>query len=295
MAAATAIIQPEDIHNESHHLLPANATSEVHTHDHKHGPLPGMADPDGPEVSCQAHKSKKCKGDMHTEDNFIAFDDDCENNKGKGAYKGKSNREEHHDIRAELEAFYTMLLEAFQEVDLELAGIVTVEQLGSILDDLHEDGAINYYDQNDLQLLGNDMDSEGSGYVYITEFIDVLFRREQGYIMSLNQRGQRQYTECGQAPMDFTFEELEEAFKVFDVAQRGVFGKKEIRAVLKAVADTDVSDFDACKMIEGASLTPGKDAITFEEFKAIMCWSPPVEHADGNTAVEPRDPPYLHE
>jgi len=52
--------------------------------------------------------------------------------------------------------------------------------------------------------------------------------------------------------MDFTFEELEEAFKVFDVAQRGVFGKKEIRAVLKAV----VSDFDACKMIEGASLTP---------------------------------------
>jgi Ca2+-binding EF-hand superfamily protein len=163
------------------------------------------------------------------------------------------------------------------------------------LDDLLEDGAINYYDQNDLQLLGNDMDSEGSGYVYLAEFIDVLFRREQGYIMSLNQRGKRQYTQCGKAPMDFTFEELEEAFKVFDVAQRGVFGKKEIRAVLKAVDDTDVSDFDACKMIEGASLTPGKDTITFEEFEAILCWSPPVEHADGNTAVEPRDPPYLHE
>jgi hypothetical protein len=31
------------------------------------------------------------------------------------------------------------------------------------------------------------------------------------------------------------------ALQVFDVAQRGAFGKKEIRAVLKAIADTEVS------------------------------------------------------
>jgi len=109
---------------------------------------------------------------MHTQHNFIAFDEDGENNKGKGEAledKWKCNsEEEEHDIRAELEAFYTMLLEAFKEVDLELAGVATVEKLGSILDDLHEDGAIDYYDQNDLQLLANDMDSEGGTHKHTT-------------------------------------------------------------------------------------------------------------------------------
>ena len=42
------------------------------------------------------------------------------------------------------------------------------------------------------------MDSEGTGYVFQTEFIDVLFRREQGYIMSVTHLGEREYTECGQ-------------------------------------------------------------------------------------------------
>ena len=44
-----------------------------------------------------------------------------------------------------------------------------------------------------------------------------------------------------------------------------------------------VSNFDAGKMIEAALDTPGKDAITFEEFKAIMYWQPPFE--PGNTAL----------
>ncbi len=42
------------------------------------------------------------------------------------------------------------------------------------------------------------MDSEGTGYVFQTEFIDVLFRREQGYIMSETHLGEREFTECGQ-------------------------------------------------------------------------------------------------
>jgi hypothetical protein len=42
------------------------------------------------------------------------------------------------------------------------------------------------------------MDSEGTGYVFQAEFIDVLFRREQGYIMSETHLGEREFTECGQ-------------------------------------------------------------------------------------------------
>jgi hypothetical protein len=49
-----------------------------------------------------------------------------------------------------------------------------------------------------MQRIHTDMDSEGTGYVFQTEFIDVLFRREQGYIMSETHLGAREFTECGQ-------------------------------------------------------------------------------------------------
>ena len=55
------------------------------------------------------------------------------------------------------------------------------------------------------------------------------------------------------------------------------------KALNKALIYWQVSNFDAAKMIEAASDTPGKDAITFEEFKAIMYWQPPFDH--GNTAL----------
>jgi len=51
---------------------------------------------------------------------------------------------------------------------------------------------------------------------------------------------------------------------------------REIRAVMKAVSDMDVSAYDANKMIEAAS-GGASDTITFDEFKAILSWTAPPE------------------
>ena len=57
---------------------------------------------------------------------------------------------------------------------------------------------------------------------------------------------------------------------------------REIRAVMKAVSDIDVSAFDANKMIAAAS-GGASDTITFDEFKAILYWVPPEDDLESHS------------
>jgi len=177
------------------------------------------------------------------------------------------------DVEAELEAFYTIITESFEDVDVDNVGLISVEQLGTILDQLTEEGVLNQYQPEDLEMLAADMDIDGTHLIPKGEFIDVLFRREQGYVVQ--EKGtEHTFHLIGKAPMDFTDKELEEAFSVFDIKQAGKFGAKEIRGVMQAVAETDVKALDAHKMIEAAASTPDQAAIDLEEFKRIIRWTP---------------------
>eukprot|EP00961_Rhodomonas_salina_P170384 2296905-Rhodomonas_salina.2 len=106
--------------------------------------------------------------------------------------------------KEELEALLEILVEAFNEVDVENTGVIATEQLGSVLDDLVEEGVISEYTEEELEMLANDMDMDRNGYIPLEEFKDVLVRRQQGY--------------------DFTEIELKEAFDVFDVNTKGEIG-----------------------------------------------------------------------
>jgi hypothetical protein len=43
------------------------------------------------------------------------------------------------------------------------------------------------------------MDTDGTGYISQKEYVDVLFRREQGYIIHENHLGERNYVFIGEA------------------------------------------------------------------------------------------------
>jgi len=155
--------------------------------------------PSPPKIKAGEHEvTENSFGDGHDADEITRSEsNEIASNEKKS---NQSNPDElAEDATAELEAFYTILLEAFQEVDADQSEVVTAEQLGTILDALQDDGVLNYYDPSDLELLASDMDTDGTGYISQKEYVDVLFRREQGYIIHENHLGERNYVFIGEA------------------------------------------------------------------------------------------------
>jgi len=171
------------------------------------------------------------------------------------------------DDKDELEALLEILTEAFNEVDLENSGVISTEQLGIVLEGLVEEGVIDMYTDEELDMLANDMDVERNGFIPLEEFKDVLVRRQDGY--------------------DFTDMEIKEAFSVLDVSDSGTVSVKELRAVMLACCDVDVRFAEGKKMIEAASRTGEKGSkatIKFEEFEGIIHWRP---DAPGGSSESP--------
>mmetsp|Transcript_26355 Transcript_26355/g.61067 ORF Transcript_26355/g.61067 Transcript_26355/m.61067 type:complete len:248 (+) Transcript_26355:69-812(+) len=161
----------------------------------------------------------------------------------------------------ELEALLEILTEAFNEVDLENSGVISTEQLGTVMDGLAEEGVIDDYTDEELEMLANDMDVERNGYIPLEEFKDVLVRRQDGY--------------------DFTEVEIKEAFSVLDVSDTNTVSAKELRAVMLACCEMDVRYVDGKKMILAAASPDSADktVINFEEFKNIIHWRIPRDDA----------------
>lgn len=190
----------------------------------------------------------------------------------------KTFSDEDDEGQGELEDFYTLLIEHWEDIDVEGTDYVSVEQLRDILDALLSDEVIDHYQPEDLEMLAADMDADGSGYIPKLEFLDVMFRRQFGYAVKIHDSTPtgHQFVRLGDAPLDFSEKELEEAFKVFSLNENE-FGANNIRAVMMAVAEMEVSAFDAKKMIEAAVTTPDKQSITFDEFKKMIQWTPADE------------------
>lgn len=193
-------------------------------------------------------------------------------------YDGLGANPSEADGEAELEAFFELLTESFYDVDETLSGSISFEDLEKIMKSLMEEELLQNYQPEDLEMLAHDMDVNENGQIPYDEFIDVLFRLEQGHIVHRNPNSDppRTYESIGQAPVAFTDKELEEAFKVFSLG-KSEFGSKEIRGVMQAVAGKTVRALDAKKMVEAAATTPDKPNITFEEFKKIIFWTPESE------------------
>ena len=154
--------------------------------------------------------------------------------------------------------FHELLTESFKEVDIEDQDYIEIHQLRGVLDVLVEDEVIKPFCEAELEQLTADMDAFNSGKISLSEFLDILTRRAKG--------------------ADFTDAELEEAFKCFKVEEKEVsFGAKELRQVMAALCDVEISAKEADIMIQGAAKEPGQTHITFEEFKSILYWQDPSE------------------
>ena len=149
--------------------------------------------------------------------------------------------------------FINEIMEHFNDYDTEdpSSGCIPSELLGTVLDALADDGIIVPVDEHELEMLKNDMDVEGNGLIPADEFKDVLERRRKG--------------------IDFTDDELREAFGVFDHHNRGYITPMELRQAMKAIFDTDVPALDANSMVMAASRTGG-DRIDIDEFMGIIRW-----------------------
>jgi hypothetical protein len=151
--------------------------------------------------------------------------------------------------------FELKIMEPFNEYDaergVELTGYIPTEYLGDLLDILASEGIIVPVDDDELEMLKSDMDAEGNGLISDEEYKDVLLRRKKG--------------------VDFSDDELREAFGVFDHHSRGYITPMELRQAMKAIFDVDVPALDANSMVMAASRTGG-DRIDLEEFMGIIRW-----------------------
>lgn len=147
---------------------------------------------------------------------------------------GESFQEDHSEQRSqkpvdenfeeseeELRDFVEVCIEAFNEVDVDATELIGTEQLGVVLAELLDQEVIAPYNDEDLAILACDMDLEGNGFIPRREFLDVLLRWAKGYKMMADKHGKLSFTFLGPPPVDFTANELEEAFSLFDVKRTG--------------------------------------------------------------------------
>lgn len=261
------------------------------------GSLPGQAEPEPtsePEMRIPSVPDKNKLPPVQTTapkpSEPLSADHDTKENKLDEAKSEGLNDEDVEDLKTfsdaddqgqgELDDFYNLLVECWEDVDTEGADFVSIADLGKIMNSLLNDEVIDFYHPEDLEMLAADMDADGSGYIPKLEFLDVLFRKQHGHAVQMDSSELgRKFVKLAKTGIDFTDKELEEAFKVFSLNEER-FGAKNIRAVMMAVDEMDVSAYDARKMIEAAVTTQEsieQESITFEEFKKMIMWTPEDE------------------
>jgi hypothetical protein len=80
-------------------------------------------------------------------------------------------------LTGELDDFYTLLVEHWEDLDTEGADFVSIADLGKIMNSLLNDEVIDFYNPEDLEMLAADMDADGR---YVTWHWGNDAKREEG-------------------------------------------------------------------------------------------------------------------
>ncbi|KAL1550170.1 hypothetical protein AAHA92_18170 [Salvia divinorum] len=136
--------------------------------------------------------------------------------------------------------------EAFSLIDKDSDGMITVEELATVIQSLNE-----HPTKEEIQEMMNEVDADGDGTVDFEEFLSIMARKMKENVA----------------------EELKEAFKVFDRDQDGFISAIEVglRNVMLNLGER-LSDEEAEQMIREADLD-GDGLVSYEEFVRMMMLS----------------------
>ncbi|KAH6796852.1 Sec23/Sec24 protein transport family protein [Perilla frutescens var. hirtella] len=133
--------------------------------------------------------------------------------------------------------------EAFCLIDRDSDGVITVEELATVIQSLNE-----HPTKEEIQEMMNEVDADGDGTVDFEEFLSIMARKMKENVA----------------------EELKEAFKVFDRDQDGFISAIELRNVMLNLGER-LSDEEAEQMIREADLD-GDGLVSYEEFEIKSNW-----------------------
>ncbi|GLJ55085.1 hypothetical protein SUGI_1182290 [Cryptomeria japonica] len=143
------------------------------------------------------------------------------------------------------------LQNVFNKFDANGDGKISPSELGHVMRSLGHDAT-----EDEVQLMMAEADSDGDGYVDLSEFV------------ALNTRG---------VDSAASLRDLKEAFNMFDIDGNGSISADELHRVLRRLGET--SSLDECNhMIRGVD-ADGDGQVSFDEFLTMM--SSPVAVQDG--------------
>jgi len=132
--------------------------------------------------------------------------------------------------------------EAFNHFDKDNSGHITTKGLGTLVKSLGENPT-----ENELQRIINTVDIDGNGMMDFQEFVKLMFTRNQ-FGMEIN--------------------EAKEAFRIFDVDDRGYVLTSELRQAFSRLEE-NISESELDEILED-KCQAGNRKISFEEFKKMM-------------------------
>ncbi|KAK2419243.1 hypothetical protein P8452_63268 [Trifolium repens] len=133
-------------------------------------------------------------------------------------------------------------LEDFSLIDKNGDGCITIEELGTAIRSLDVNPTLE-----ELQIMMNDVDTNGNGTIEFGEFLDFMARKMKETQVE---------------------KELKEAFWVFDKDKDGYISPNELRSVLRAIGEK-VTEEELEQMIKMADLN-GDGLIDYQEFIRVM-------------------------
>ncbi|KAK2365185.1 calmodulin [Trifolium repens] len=133
-------------------------------------------------------------------------------------------------------------LEDFSLIDKNGDGCITIEELGTAIRSLDVNPTLE-----ELQIMMNDVDTNGNGTIEFGEFLDFMARKMK------------------EAQAE---KELKEAFWVFDKDKDGYISSNELRSVLRGIGEK-VTEEELDQMIKMADLN-GDGLIDYQEFIRMM-------------------------
>ncbi|KAL3644916.1 hypothetical protein CASFOL_010096 [Castilleja foliolosa] len=135
--------------------------------------------------------------------------------------------------------------DAFCLIDKDCDGLITVDELASVIQSLNE-----HPTHEEIQVMLNEADIDGDGAVDFDEFLSVMANKTKENVIT---------------------DELREAFKVFDRDQDGFISAIELRNVMMNLGEK-LSDEEAEQMIREVD-TDGDGLVSYDEFARIMVTS----------------------
>ncbi|KAL9228979.1 hypothetical protein vseg_004501 [Gypsophila vaccaria] len=156
--------------------------------------------------------------------------------------------------------------------------------------DANDDGMISSHELSDfLMCLGHDkskvheeahqmlqcMDVNGDGYVDLNEYMDVVMMSDDDNNNNNNNNNSNDdygNNECDDYDDVCEYDEIRDAFHVFDVDNNGLISSKELKHVMKKLGFANCSIKECDLMIKGVD-KDGDGFVDFDEFRVMMIGS----------------------